>query len=144
MAYKIAIGADHKGYELKQHIKSEFTNIIWHDVGCFNNDRTDYPIFAIKAVNLVLNKEAEFGILICGSGVGMVIAANRFSKIYAGLVCSPEMAKAAKEDDNVNMLVLASDYINSGIAIECINSWLDAKFKGDRYQQRLNMIDGKD
>ena len=141
---KIAIGADHRGFIMKsdiiKHKKIANKEILWLDVGTFTKDRTDYPIYAKLAVEKILNKEADLGVLICGSGIGMAIVANRYNGIYAGVVFNNQISKVAKEDDNVNVLVLPADFISSVNYIELISVWLKAEFKGGRYQERLDMI----
>lgn len=142
---KIVIAADHRGFQLKKYILTynilANLKIEWYDVGTYSQERTDYPIFAQKAVESIYQNKAEKGIIICGSGIGMAIAANRFEKIYAGVVWNEDIARVAKEDDNVNVLVLPSDFINPELAINIITAWLLAKFKDERYAQRLEMID---
>ncbi len=138
---KISIGADHRGLTLKKAIIEHFGEHDFLDVGTFNQERTDYPIFAKKVCVDVLNDKAQLGILICGSGVGMSIAANRHKKIYAALCWLPEVARCAKAHDDANVLVLPADFISSEVAIKIIVTWLDAKFEGGRYQNRLNIID---
>ena len=117
----------------------------WDDVGAPNAQRSDYPVFAKKVVSAILEDESEFGILICGSGVGMGITANRFKGIYAGLCFTPEMATVARSDDNINVLVLASDFLEHQQAVDIvaavIQAWGAQTFKGGRYQERLDMID---
>ncbi len=138
---KIAIGADHKGFVQKELIiKSLNTSIDWIDVGTFDTQRTDYPIFAQKVAQLIQKKEVEAGVLLCGTGIGMAIAANRFTSIYAGLAWNKEIAILAKEDDNVNVLVIPSDFVSDDQLIPIIASWLGAQFKGERYQQRLDIV----
>lgn len=145
MNYRIALGADHRGFSLKELIREkrffgEHT-ISWHDVGTYSPERTDYPIYAHKMVDLILTNQVDYGVLICGSGIGESIASNRFSGIYAGLVWHEEVAKVAKEHDNVNILILPADYITEQIAYGCIEAWLTAEFKEGRYQERLAMIE---
>jgi len=138
---KIAIGSDHRGFEHKGFIIQKIKSISWIDVGCFSSDRCDYPIFAQLVSSAILKKEADFGILLCGTGIGMAIAANRFTRIYAGLCWNSEIARLAKEHDNINVLVLPSDFVSPDESIEIINNWLHTEFKAGRYQKRLDMID---
>ena len=138
---KICIGSDHRGFELKQVIIEELPEIEWIDVGTHNDKRTDYPLFAEKVCKNILSGKSEFGVLICGSGIGMSIAANRHKKIYAGLCWSESVAKAAKEDDNINILVLPASFVGPEQAVLMIKDWLSSKFKGGHYQQRLELID---
>ncbi len=138
---KISIGADHRGYDLKQVIIEHFDQYQFIDAGTFSHERTDYPIFAQRVCQDILNDCSKFGILICGSGVGMSIAANRHKKIYAALCWSPEVARCAKAHDNTNVLVLPADFLDSEVAIAIISTWLETPFKGGRYEQRLSMMD---
>ncbi len=138
----IAIGCDHRGFDHKQQLLEYFSanNIEYIDVGAFDIQRSDYPEFAIKVAQAIQQKKADAGILICGSGVGMAITANRFEGIYAGVVWNSEVARVAREHDNVNVLVLPSDYISIEVAQACVMHWMQAHFLGDRYQQRITMI----
>ena len=138
---KIVIGADHRGFDLKQAIIEKFIEYEWIDIGANNKDKSDYPIYAKKLCDKVLNNEADCGILICGSGIGMSIAANRLPGIYAGLCWNEVVAKLAKEDDGVNVLVVPADLILFEDAFLIFKTWLDAKFKEGRYKERLLMID---
>ena len=151
---KISIGCDHRGFTLKQQIIDTFTSymleekehpIEWLDVGCENQKRCDYPIYAKQVTKQILDNKADFGVLICGSGIGMAIAANRFPHIYAALCWSEELAEIAYEDDGVNVLVLSSDYVANHDNIEIVRTilmaWIHKTFKEGRYQERLDMID---
>lgn len=143
MNYRIAIGVDHRGFELKTVLVKELLDrVTWIDVGTFSAERTDYPPFAQKVVHLIQSGEADLGVLACGSGVGIAIAANRYPHIYAGVAWNEAVARSAKEDDNVNILVLPADFI-SDQAMLLVKAWLGAEFKGGRYQKRLEMIDQK-
>ncbi len=138
---KITIGSDHRGFELKLKIIKKFTDIEWLDVGTDSQDRTDYPIFAKKVCNNILDGKTGLGILICGSGVGMSIAANRFENIYAALCWDERVAESAKADDNANVLVLPSDFVSDDQAFSIIKTWLSTEFKEGDYQKRLGIID---
>ena len=142
---KIAIGADHNGFAGKEYIKQHFLinddPIEWIDVGTFDEERTDYPIFAQKVCNAMLEGQADKGILLCGTGIGMSIAANRFENIYAGLAWNEDVARLSREDDNTNILVLPSDYVSHELMVKMVHSWLAATFKGGRHQERIAMID---
>lgn len=142
---KIVIGADHRGFSFKEYIKEHLAlkneTIGWLDVGTFNVDHADYPIYAEKLCREILDGNAQYGILLCGTGVGMAIVANRFSKIYAGLVWNAEVARLSKEDDNINVLVLPSDFVSQDQVLPIIDAWLSAKFNGGHYQARIDMID---
>lgn len=141
----IVIGTDHRGFAMKEWLKKNLhvsaTEISWLDVGTFDDQRTDYPLYATLAAQAIQEKKADVGILLCGTGVGMAIVANRFAGIYAALVWNKEIARASKEDDNANILVLPSDFVSNEQALEMIQAWLHASFKKGRYQYRIDMID---
>lgn len=138
---KIIIGSDHRGFDLKQSFINNYTEFQWIDVGTESSQRVDYPVFAKKACKQILNGQAECGILICGSGIGMSVAANRFKGIYAGLCWNEKVATSARQDDGINVLVLPADFVSEGEAFLMFEAWKNAKFKGEQYQQRLLMID---
>lgn len=137
----IAIGSDHRGFYHKEFIKANMTNVMWVDVGAHDADRSDYPEFAYAATGLILEHHADLAVLLCGTGIGMAIAANRQPFIYAGLVWTETVAQRAKEDDNVNVLVLPSDYVSHEQAVGLIKTWFHATFKGHEYAARLAQID---
>ena len=153
MQMMISIGSDHKGFKLKKKIIESFKEYNWIDVGTDNDDRTDYPIFAKKVCSALLKKDsketlssetfnvADCGVLICGSGIGMSIAANRFQGIYAGLCWNETVVKQAKEHDGINVLVLPADFVSDDEAVSILKVWLNSKFKGGRYFERLKMVD---
>jgi ribose 5-phosphate isomerase B len=138
---KISIGADHRGFALKTNIIEHGEEHEWLDVGTYSEQRTDYPIFSRRVCEDILSGNAECGIVLCGSGVGASIAANRFRGIYAALCWSVAIARLAKEDDNANVLVLPADFVTPDLALSIIDVWLKAEFKGGIYQRRLEMID---
>ena len=140
---KVAIGADHRGFDLKESIKKNFTTmeISWIDVGSNSTERSDYPDFAKLVAKEIQHGQADVGILLCGTGIGMSIVANRFKGIYAGLAWNKTVAKLNKEHDNVNLLVLPADFISEQQAIEMISVWFKAQFLGGRYQDRIEKID---
>ncbi|HEX4069232.1 MAG TPA: RpiB/LacA/LacB family sugar-phosphate isomerase [Candidatus Babeliales bacterium] len=138
---KIAIGADHRGFLHKEFIKKHMHSIEWIDVGTHNEERTDYPIFADKVVHLMLDHTVNAGVLLCASGGGMAIAANRYNYIYAVVAWNMEIAKQCKLEDNANILVLPSDFVSCEDAVNMIDLWLAQEFKGGRYAERIAMID---
>jgi len=144
---KIAIGADHRGFHFKQIMMQDYgkptygRHVDWLDAGCFTAERCDYPEFAKKVVQEIKKGEANLGILICGSGVGMAIAANRYPGIYAALVWNETTAHLAREHDGANILVIPADFVSSHDALRMVHAWLEAKFLAERYQKRLEMID---
>ena len=143
MGIKIVIASDHAGYYLKEKIKDflqkENHDVI--DVGCFSAESVDYPEFGAKAIEKILNKEVDYGILICGTGLGMNIVANRFHGIRAALCHEPFSAKMARLHNNANVLVLGGRIIGDEIAIEVVKTFLRTPFEGGRHQRRINLIE---
>lgn len=142
---KLAIGADHRGFEYKEYIQAhKFVTpsaISWLDVGTFTADRTDYPLYATQVAELVAAGTVDRGILICGSGIGMVIAANRYKGVYAAIAWNETVAHFAAEHDKVNVLSIPSDFVTEHMAVAMIQEWLSTSFLGGRYQQRIDLID---
>ena len=145
---KITIGSDHRGFELKEQLQSDSWQekgvgpITWDDVGTDTGDeRVDYPIFAQRVCAAVRSGAADRGIIICGSGVGAAIAANRFRGIYAALCWSPEVTRMARKHDNINVLVLPADFIAHDEAVAIIQAWIETAFLGGRYQERLEILE---
>lgn len=139
----IAIGSDHGGYKLKKEIKKylDEVGIEYKDFGSDSEERTDYPIYAKKVAESIQNGECNNGILLCKSSFGMTIVANKFKGIRAASITDEEAAKFAKADDNVNVITLGGNYLNTNQAICIIRNWLAAEFKGGRYEERLKMIE---
>ena len=139
----IAIGSDHGGYKLKEEIKKylEEKQIEYIDVGTENEERTDYPIYAQKVAEIIQSKKADLGILLCRSGYGMTVVANKFKGIRAANVTDEEAPKFAKADDDINVIRLGGDYLTVNEAICIIRNWIGTEFKGGRYAERLKMID---
>jgi len=138
---KIAIGTDHRGFIHKEFIKKNMSEHEWIDVGTYDRERTDYPIYAQKVLDLFLHHKVDYGLLLCSTGIGMAIAANRHSSVYAAVVWNEEVARQAKAEDNINILVLPSDFILLEESVAIIRVWLSTDFKGGRYLERLKMID---
>lgn len=141
---KIAIGSDHRGFNDKKFIVDSFKDDPVYrliDVGTDSSDRTDYPLYAQKVVDLMKSGQAQRGILLCGNGVGMAIAANRNKHIRAAVIATVADATKSKEDDDINLLVLPSDYLTDDQLIPIIHAWLQARFKGGRYAERIAMLD---
>lgn len=138
----IAIGSDHGGYKLKEEIKKylEEIGVEYKDLGTDSEERTDYPIYAKKVAKEVSDKKCEKGILICRSGHGMAVVANKFKNVRAANFKNEEEAKFAKADDDINVTTLGADNINLSEAVRIIRTWLATEFKGGRYQERIDMI----
>ena len=139
----ISLGSDHGGYELKEEIKKylDEIGIEYKDYGTDSKERTDYPIFAERVAKSIQSKECDRGILICKSGAGMTIVANKFKGIRAALIFNKETSIAAKADDNINILILPAEYMSTSDAISSVRAWIGTEFKGGRYLERLQMIE---
>jgi ribose 5-phosphate isomerase B len=139
---KIALGSDHGGYSLKQSLIPflQERDIQVADAGTNSEDSVDYPDFAERVALLVSHGEADAGILICGTGIGISIAANKVPGIRAALVTDAFMARMAKEHNNANILVLGGRVLDEQKACDLVGTWLDATFEGGRHQCRLDKI----
>lgn len=139
----IAIGSDHGGYsykeEIKQHLIADGYEII--DVGTTSTESCDYPIYAKKVAELVTKKEAEKGILICGTGIGMSITANKFKGIRAALCGDIFSAEATRKHNDSNILCLGERVLDKELALEIVDIWLNTEFEGGRHQKRIDMIE---
>jgi ribose 5-phosphate isomerase B len=143
MKEKILIASDHGGFELKEkiseYLKEKDFEVI--DLGTNSTSSCDYPVFAKKLSKAILDNVAKQGILICGTGLGMQITANRFKGIRAVCVSDTFSAKMSKEHNNSNVLCLGARVLGTGLAKEIVNCWLNSTFQGERHQKRIDMID---
>ena len=139
MPKKIAIAADHAGIQLKAFLKKELSEIDFIDFGPNSPESVDYPDFAKKACQAVQNKECERAILICGSGIGMSIAANKMKGIRAAHVESAITAQLAAQHNNANVLCLGQRITGEAHALAAVKAWLEAKFE-ERHQKRIDKI----
>lgn len=139
---KIGIGSDHGGYQLKESIK-EFlaeNNIEVIDYGTDSLDSVDYPDYGKLVAEAVVSKEVDRGIVICGTGIGISIAANKVKGIRAALCNDTYSAKMSMEHNNANILALGARVIGEGLAIEIVNTWINSKFQAGRHERRVNKI----
>ena len=138
----IAVGADHGGYKLKEEIKKylDELGLEYKDFGCYDETRTDYPIYAKKVAEEVSSKRCEWGILVCRSGAGMTIVANKFKGVRAANFTNEEETRLSKADDDINIAVFGGDYITPNEAIRMLRIWIATEFKGGRYLERIQMI----
>lgn len=138
----IIIGSDHGGLVLKAALSSYLQRRGFEvsDAGTNGDASVDYPDFGQKVAETVIAGEAELGILICGTGIGMSIAANKIPGIRAALVTDVFMARMAKEHNNANVLVLGGRVLDEQKACDLVGAWLDATFEGGRHQSRLDKI----
>jgi ribose 5-phosphate isomerase B len=138
----LVIGSDHGGLELKTAVKAALAarGMVLDDYGTYNGDSVDYPDFAEKVAGAVSRGDVALGILICGTGIGMSIVANKFPGVRAALVTDEFMAQMAKEHNNANILVLGGRVLSVELATKMVNVWLDTAYEGGRHQQRLDKI----
>ena len=139
---KIAIAADHAGYEEKEKLKSTLDGlgIAYDDMGTASTDSVDYPEYAKKVGEAVAAGQYEQGILVCGSGTGMAIAANKVPGVRAAVAWNEEIARLAREHNNANVLSLAARYIPDEEQKKIVKAWFDAKFEGGRHERRFEQI----
>lgn len=140
---KIQIGSDHAGFELKSKLISfiEETGFKVKDFGCYRTESMDYPDVAHPVAEAVLADKKSLGILICGSGNGVCLTANKHAGIRAALCWLPELGSLAKQHNNANVLCLPARYIDTETAKEIVTSFLNATFEGGRHQNRVSKID---
>jgi ribose 5-phosphate isomerase B len=140
---KIALGADHAGFDLKQQIKQHLASqagIEIDDRGTISNESVDYPDFAREVGEDVVAKKADVGILVCGTGIGMSIAANKVPGVRAANVTSVEEAQLSREHNDANVLALGGRVLSPQKAIEIVDKWLHTDFLGGRHQRRVDKI----
>lgn len=139
---KIAIGSDHGGVELKEEIKNFLLKEGYEvkDFGTNSNNSCDYPDYALPVAEAVVAKEYDFGILICGTGIGIGIAANKVPGIRAALCSDTFSAHATREHNDANILTLGQRVVGPGLALDIVNAFLNTEFQGGRHQDRINKI----
>jgi ribose 5-phosphate isomerase B len=140
---KLIIGSDHAGYELKQKLSAKLTESGYHveDFGTSNSEACDYPDIGLKVAETVAaNPAAVMGILICGTGVGMTVVANKVPGIRAALAYNTYVAQYSREHNDANILVLPGRVIGFDMALAAVRAWLGARFAGGRHERRLEKI----
>jgi len=140
---KLAIGCDHGGLELKEEIVKfikSIKNIELADYGTMNRDSVDYPDFGEKVAGAVAAGAVDRGILICGTGIGMSIVANRYPKVRAALCHDHFTAQMSRLHNDANVLVMGERVVGKGVALEIVKTWLETEFEGGRHQKRLDKI----
>ncbi|MBI3018934.1 MAG: ribose 5-phosphate isomerase B [Deltaproteobacteria bacterium] len=140
---KIAIGNDHRGLSLKKKILQKFShlrNVAFMNVGSDSEERVDYPDYAKQVAQKVSQGECERGILICGSGVGMSIVANKFPHVRASLVWDSKVAALTRQHNDSNILCLSGDLMDEKKAFDIVRTWLETSFEGGRHETRIKKI----
>lgn len=139
---KISIGSDHAGFELKEKIKKYLrdTGYVYEDFGTTSTESVDYPDFALRVAESVAEKTSDRGILICGSGIGMSMAANKVPGVRAALCSTPEMTRLSREHNDANVLTIGARMIDENTAKEIVRVWLTTDFAGERHLRRVNKM----
>lgn len=143
MAERVPIGADHAGFELKERLKAELKQLGYEpeDVGTHSTESVDYPDYAKAVASEVSNGEVKRGVLMCGTGLGMAYAANRFPHVRAAVAWSPEIAELSRRHNDANILVLPARFVTEQEGVEILRRWLDAPFEGGRHERRVAKIE---
>lgn len=142
MAEKIPVGSDHAGYELKEEVKKYLVELGYEpeDFGADSTDIVDYPDFAAEVAGRVSRGERKRGILVCGTGIGMSIAANKYGGVRAALATSENLAEISRRHNDANVLALGGRIIIAELARRIVKIWLETEFEGGRHSQRLKKI----
>ena len=142
MPTKIAIGSDHAGYEYKQilvdYLNGEGYQV--YDVGPFSADSVDYPDFIHPVANRVGSREADMGIILCGSGNGAAITANKHKEIRAAIAWNEELSSLARQHNNANILAIPARFVNKELAVSMVDVFLQTAFEGGRHQRRVDKM----
>jgi len=139
---RIVVASDHAGFVLKEKLKSFLEKKAFKvkDLGAYSKERCDYPVFAYSLAKEISEGRFKQGVLICKSGIGNSIVANRLSRVRAALCYNVKAARLSREHNDSNILVLGSCFVNAGLAKRILNIWLNTQFQGGRHQRRLNLL----
>lgn len=139
---QIVLASDHAGYTLKEHIKQCLQHAGYYviDLGPHNSDRVDYPDYAVKVATHIKQTPQDMGILVCGSGIGMSMMANRFDHIRCALVSEPESAALSRRHNDSNVLALGARLVGPDMAWACVTTWLNTDFEYGRHEARVNKL----
>lgn len=139
---KIAIGCDHTAIDLKETIKKHLQDKGHEveDVGTYSKESCDYPLYGFKVANKIINGEAERGVLICGTGVGISLAANKVKGIRAVVCSEPYTAKMARMHNNAQIVAMGARVVSDGLATDIVDAFMNAEFEGGRHQRRVDIL----
>lgn len=139
----IAVGSDHAGYDMKKHVLAwlERHGHKAEDMGPYSDESVDYPDYARKVAGAVAEGRFDQGILMCGTGIGVSIAANKVNGVRAALACSPEFAALARQHNNANVLCFSARFNDTSAAEKILESWFGSEFEGGRHQRRVDKIE---
>ena len=140
---KIAVASDHGGFKLKEEVKAHLLErgLEVMDLGTHSEDSVDYPAYGKACGEAVVDGQADAGIVVCGTGIGISIAANKVKGVRCGLCTSVEMATLTRQHNNANVLALGGRTTETGLAMQIVDAWLDTEFEGGRHQRRVDMLD---
>ncbi|MCB0793716.1 MAG: ribose 5-phosphate isomerase B [Flavobacteriales bacterium] len=143
LAPRVALGSDHAGYELKQHLAEHLgkLGVAVEDMGVYTSESADYPEPAHAVANAIENGSAEFGVLVCGSGNGVNMVANKHLGVRSAIAWNREVAELARQHNNANVLALPARFIEHKEALAALDAFLAAKFEGGRHQRRVSKIE---
>ena len=138
----VCIASDHAGYNLKEVIKDHLVNknVSIFDLGPMNDNRVDYPDFARKVANRIKSKKSDVGILVCGSGTGMAISANKIKKIRAAVCYDLKSTRLSRQHNNANIIALGSRLTKKSLSLQLVDAFLKTKFEGGRHLRRIKKI----
>lgn len=138
----IALGSDHGGYDLKERVKAylDQEKIPYKDFGCDSKESCDYPVFGKAAAEAVASGECDKGIVICTTGIGVSIVANKVKGIRCALCSDPLSAEMTRRHNNTNMLAMGAGIIGQNLAMDIVDTWLTTEFEGGRHQRRVDKI----
>lgn len=140
---KIAVASDHGGFALKEKVKEHLVQRGFEvdDLGTHSEESVDYPVYGKDCGEAVASGKADLGVVVCGTGIGISIAANKVKGIRCGLCTSVEMAHLTKQHNNANILALGGRTTEPELALKIVDEWLDTEFEGGRHQRRVDMLD---
>ena len=143
VAERIPIGADHAGFQLKERLKQELARLGYEpvDVGTHSTESTDYPDYAKPVAEQVSSGQARRGVLLCGTGLGMSYAANRYPRVRAAVAWSAEVAELARHHNDANVLVVPARFVGEALGVEILHRWLEAPYDGGRHDRRIAKIE---
>lgn len=142
MTIKLAIVSDHGGFALKEYLKTNFkaVPVEWADLGPYSEESVDYPDYGKKLADAIAAGEADRGIAICGTGIGISIAVNRNPKVRAALCTDATMARYAQQHNNAQVLCLGARIVGTELALDIVKAFLESEFEGDRHQRRVDKL----
>ena len=140
---KIALGCDHGGYELKEKVKSHLEKKGYEvlDLGCHSTESVNYPVYGKAVGEAVVKKEADYGVVICGTGIGISIAANKVKGVRAALCMNTTMARLTREHNDANVLAFGARMVGDVLALEMVDTFLTTAFEGGRHVARVEMLE---